>query len=285
MRENRPWSQSELAQRLNKHQETISQWENPDYGRYSLTTLKELAKVFDVALLVKFVPLSELVKDMVNLSEKSLSPPSFSDDHPQFTMPSSWVVGWSFPINANNSFFFGLVGQAAQGKFPQTTSAREFLPPTHPRSIQLNQRSCNMREELRLRLASEYGYAVTKMKENQDVTKKLFYFSVFFGETQRVLNWEWDRDLVIIHQLTQQLHAQITATLQNPMLWQGVPIDWQIIFDKMTDVSSSIASYFGKAETERNREELLSIFGRLAEIAYAINGNGSYLIEKGIFKF
>ena len=80
MRENQQWSQSDLANRLGKHQETISQWENPDYGRHSITTLKALAATFDVALLVKFIPFSELVKDMLSLSETRLSPPSFSEE-------------------------------------------------------------------------------------------------------------------------------------------------------------------------------------------------------------
>jgi transcriptional regulator with XRE-family HTH domain len=80
MRENHQWSQSDLADRLGKHQETISQWENPDYGRYSISTLKELASAFDVALLVKFIPFSELVSDMVNLSSVRLCPPSFDEE-------------------------------------------------------------------------------------------------------------------------------------------------------------------------------------------------------------
>jgi transcriptional regulator with XRE-family HTH domain len=80
MREHRQWKQHELADRLGKHQETVSQWENPDYGRYSITTLKEIAAIFDVALLVKFIPFSELAKDMVNLSETRLSPPSFNEE-------------------------------------------------------------------------------------------------------------------------------------------------------------------------------------------------------------
>ena len=80
MRENHQWKQSDLAGRLRKHQETVSQWENPDYGRHSMTTLKALAAAFDVALLAKFIPFSELVQDMVNLSETRLSPPSFGEE-------------------------------------------------------------------------------------------------------------------------------------------------------------------------------------------------------------
>ncbi len=101
MRESCHWNQSELASQLGKHQETISQWENPDYGRHSITSLKALAATFDVALLVKFIPFSELIQDMVNLSETRLSPPSFSEE--QFnTVTSISVV--SSPINDTKDF-------------------------------------------------------------------------------------------------------------------------------------------------------------------------------------
>ena len=80
MREHYKLTQHELAEKLGKHQETVSQWENPDYGRYSISTLKELASTFDVALLVKFISFSELVKDMTNLDETRLSPPSFREE-------------------------------------------------------------------------------------------------------------------------------------------------------------------------------------------------------------
>ena len=65
---------------LGKHQETISQWENPDYGRHSLSTLKNLASIFDVALMVRFTSFSELVHDMDNLSNERLAPPSYQED-------------------------------------------------------------------------------------------------------------------------------------------------------------------------------------------------------------
>jgi transcriptional regulator with XRE-family HTH domain len=90
LRENRGWTQNELAEHLGKHQETVSQWENPDYGRHSMTTLKELAATFDVALLVKFVSFSELAKDMVSLSKTRLSPPSFNQEKYYLTNDIIW---------------------------------------------------------------------------------------------------------------------------------------------------------------------------------------------------
>ncbi|MBI4298924.1 MAG: helix-turn-helix transcriptional regulator [Chloroflexi bacterium] len=86
LREQNEWSQEELAQKITKRQETISQWENPDYGRYTLNTLKELATAFDVALIVKFAPFSELVDWTGTLTPQRLAPPSFDKERRAVTM-------------------------------------------------------------------------------------------------------------------------------------------------------------------------------------------------------
>jgi hypothetical protein len=43
-------------------QNAVSRLENPFYGKATITTLKRIAAVFDVALVVRFVPFSRLVK-------------------------------------------------------------------------------------------------------------------------------------------------------------------------------------------------------------------------------
>lgn len=141
-----------------------------------------------------------------------------------------------------------------------------------------------LREEFRQRLVKEYRYAVTKMQEVTPPANKLFYFSVFFGEAQRVLNWEWSTDLVLIHTVTQHVYAQINGLMQMPGLGQPLPIDWTTVYDKLTQTASDLATYFEKAENEGSKEELYRILGHFAEIAYGVSGNGSYLHEKGSFK-
>jgi transcriptional regulator with XRE-family HTH domain len=72
--------QVELADRLGGKQSLVSSWENPDYGRYNLGTLKDLAKAFDVGLLVRFVPFSTLVDWALNLTSDTIAPPSFNEE-------------------------------------------------------------------------------------------------------------------------------------------------------------------------------------------------------------
>lgn len=80
LREDRDLKQEELGHLIGSRQSTISQLENPNYGRYSLETLKQLAAAFDVGLLVKFVPFSELVDWTLNLTHRRLAPPAFAQE-------------------------------------------------------------------------------------------------------------------------------------------------------------------------------------------------------------
>jgi len=72
--------QSELAQLLGVKQPLVSSWENPNYGKYTLNTLKDLAKAFDVGLLVRFVPFSTLIDWTVDLTSAVIAPPSFNEE-------------------------------------------------------------------------------------------------------------------------------------------------------------------------------------------------------------
>ena len=73
--------QKQLAEKLGeKKQPLISAWENPNYGKYTLGTLKDLAKAFDVGLLVRFVPFSTLIDWTVDLTSDVIAPPSFSEE-------------------------------------------------------------------------------------------------------------------------------------------------------------------------------------------------------------
>ena len=83
MREAKGWTQGELAQEAfgdPKLQSMVSRLENPDYGKYSVSTLLGLAKVFDVGLVVRFAPFSEVVDWDLNKTEPTLEPPPFAQD-------------------------------------------------------------------------------------------------------------------------------------------------------------------------------------------------------------
>jgi len=102
LREKHGWTQEELASRTGKQQETISHWEDPNYGSYTLNSLKSLAGAFDVALVVKFAPFSELVNWGIELTPEKLAPKSYTEEHQalieasladlSFTLEGVWLT-------------------------------------------------------------------------------------------------------------------------------------------------------------------------------------------------
>lgn len=80
LRNARQWSQEELAARAGTSQSVIARLENPDYGKFSLSTLAKFASAYDVGLLVRFVSFSELLDRTRDLSPERLNVPSFADD-------------------------------------------------------------------------------------------------------------------------------------------------------------------------------------------------------------
>lgn len=92
LRKQRKWIQKELADRTGMAQERISLAENPNYSRFNLKTLKKIASAFDVALIVRFVPISELVEWELNLSSEALETVSYDQD-PYFKPPVTSIVG------------------------------------------------------------------------------------------------------------------------------------------------------------------------------------------------
>jgi transcriptional regulator with XRE-family HTH domain len=77
------WDQKKLADVALGNpelQSMISRYENPDYGKYSMRTLLDFAKAFDVALEVRFIPFSQLVRRDEELPSSTLAVPNFKQE-------------------------------------------------------------------------------------------------------------------------------------------------------------------------------------------------------------
>ena len=135
-------------------------------------------------------------------------------------------------------------------------------------------------DELHDKLTTELRYAVTKMAEVETPPEKMYYFSVFFGEATRVLNWYWDRDLALIWMVTQHVHTQITGRAQ--LISQGDPVVRLSteFYNSLTQASVALVDYI---ENRGDESELCRIVGKFAELVYATTGNGYYLLSKGNF--
>lgn len=81
MLRNRPgWTQTTLAQQTGMLQPRISGLMTPGKVRPNIETLRRIAEAFDCALLVKFVPFSELAKWSADFDPDTFSVPAFGED-------------------------------------------------------------------------------------------------------------------------------------------------------------------------------------------------------------
>lgn len=77
LRTQRKWSQGELGERLGKPQSNVSRLEDADVGKYTLSTLLELASAFDVAVKVEFASYPDFLESTADLSPTALQVKSF----------------------------------------------------------------------------------------------------------------------------------------------------------------------------------------------------------------
>jgi transcriptional regulator with XRE-family HTH domain len=80
LRQRKELSQADVARELGTSQNAIYRLENPKYGRPNISTLKKLASFYDVGLVVRFAPFSEIADWTLNLSDKSMDVPDFDHD-------------------------------------------------------------------------------------------------------------------------------------------------------------------------------------------------------------
>jgi len=83
MREARGWKQKEVAEKTGTKQSRFSLMEKPGYGKFSLNPLKKLVAIFDVGLLVSFVPFGEMIDFVDAMSNRRLAIPSFVQEYPR----------------------------------------------------------------------------------------------------------------------------------------------------------------------------------------------------------
>ena len=80
LRQQRGWSQAELAQRAGMKQSRISAMEQADYSGWSLRTLQRLAAAFDLAFVAGFESFGRMLDSMTSISRAELERPSFEED-------------------------------------------------------------------------------------------------------------------------------------------------------------------------------------------------------------
>lgn len=79
-------TQKEMGEKTGTTQSGISSFESEDYSRWSVSTLRRFARVFDVAVVVKFASFSDAAREIEEFGDRALAIPGFDED-PAFQAP------------------------------------------------------------------------------------------------------------------------------------------------------------------------------------------------------
>ena len=136
-------------------------------------------------------------------------------------------------------------------------------------------------DDIQRRLATEYRFAARRMREETEPIRKQFFFSALFTEISRIVNWHWDRDLVLLHWTLQATHGALTQRSQ-PAVRALTGVSPDTLLEAATQIAEELADHM-----EQNGEDtnLFRLIGRIAEVGYAATPHGSYVMEKGLIKF
>ena len=138
-------------------------------------------------------------------------------------------------------------------------------------------------DNLRERLASEYEFAVGRMRQVPDPRQKVFFFSVTFGEATRVMNMHWDAQLALVHGVTHHTSQAIAARVSAIQAGAEASVRLEDEYwDALADAVDELAAFI--RDKEGSDGELLRILTRFYELAYITTGNGYYLHLRGKLK-
>lgn len=106
LREQRNWTQQQLAQAANMKQERICALEDVDYDAWTIKTLRKLAKAFDLTVKVSFEKFSTGLLDISKIDRQTLQRTSRTEDLRMFSQ-SGYGHGeaplWGNPVKTGQS--------------------------------------------------------------------------------------------------------------------------------------------------------------------------------------
>ena len=139
MRTERDWSQAKAGEAIGKPQNVISRLESPAYNKLTLQTLLDVARGFDVGLVIKFVPFSRLVQEYEDVSFDALSAPSVSGDdeasREERQKIEEWAAGATYNTAEVNALPTWAFSNAIRGQIIEFNSFAIKLPINDPFSI------------------------------------------------------------------------------------------------------------------------------------------------------
>lgn len=128
-------------------------------------------------------------------------------------------------------------------------------------------------------LVEEFRFVASKIRDESDMKRKNFFFSAAYAVVHRIINIDFDQELVIIHNtlnstytIVNNLQMSIESGTEKII---RIPL---LLFDELADLLDELA---GAIQESQNTYEIIQ---KIAVLSYMLTGNGYYLYQKGIIE-
>jgi len=137
----------------------------------------------------------------------------------------------------------------------------------------------NISKTMQSKLVNEIRFVAEHMETASTAQEKVYFFSAMPGMAQRIVNFEYDPELIFIHQVGQFVYNTINAWIPSVASNQ-VKVDSlaEKIFPELIAVLEEMAT---SIEQGQNTYYALQ---KMVNLAYSTTGNGRYLYLKGLLK-
>ncbi len=127
-------------------------------------------------------------------------------------------------------------------------------------------------------IIEEFYNVAKKMKQSNDLTEKMFFFSATYAVINRVFNIEFNPTLIFIHMVLNNAYTAIIGRIEAETRGQSIAIKipkefFNILEEAIIDIANSI--------NKDNKNELFEALQKITNLSYLTTGNGYYLFTQG----
>lgn len=127
-------------------------------------------------------------------------------------------------------------------------------------------------------ITNEIKYAVKKMEEVSSIEEKLYYFSAVQGIFHRVFNIEFNQELLFAHFIFNEAFKAFQQKLAAMKMGDLVFVINEEQISRLSELTKEFLIQF---EAGKSTDDVLK---KMVTLLYSVNGNGNYLMGKGLLK-
>jgi len=137
----------------------------------------------------------------------------------------------------------------------------------------------NISKGMQSKFVNEIRFVAEHMETASTAQEKAYFYSAMPGMAQRIVNFEYDPELIFVHQVGQMVYNTINAWLPSVASKQVMVGSLaETIFPGLILALGEMAT---SIEQGQNTHYALQ---KMVNLAYSTTGNGRYLYLKGLLK-